>query len=91
MTTIKATVINRRIEIPAPNDIPDGAEILLTISESDHDLMSTAEIALILSVMQNIPLIDIFTHNAADLDEWDAKINQRGIGHCDLNMENVYP
>jgi hypothetical protein len=32
MSTIKATVQNRRIELPAPADLPDGTEVLVYVT-----------------------------------------------------------
>ena len=32
MTTIRATVHDRRIEIPAPKELPDGTEVVLELS-----------------------------------------------------------
>jgi hypothetical protein len=31
MTTIRAVIRDRRIDVPAPSDLPDGTEVLLTI------------------------------------------------------------
>ena len=44
MTTIKTTVRNRRIDVPAPNDIPDGVEVTLMIAESEEDSLPPEEI-----------------------------------------------
>ena len=46
MPTIKTTIRNRRIDVPAPSDIPDGAEVTVTIDASeiyDNESMSPEE------------------------------------------------
>ncbi len=92
MTTIKASVRNRRIDVPAPSDIPDGTEIMLTIAESDGcNAMSSEEIARVLTAMNNLELWEFPECVADDLDEWERKISQHGIEHRDADMENVFP
>jgi hypothetical protein len=91
MTTIKATVRNRRIEVPAPSDIPDGAEVTLTIAESDEGPLTPDEIASLLAAMQALDRVEIPAEVAADLDEWERKINQHGLEHQDPSMEHVFP
>ena len=41
--------------------------------------------------MQTLEPMDIPVEAAADLDEWERKINQRGIEHRDPSMEDVFP
>jgi hypothetical protein len=92
MTTIKTIVRNRRIEVPAPNDIPDGTEVMLTIAEGSEDgPMSPEEIASVLAAMQHLETWDIPEQVAADLDDWERKINQHGIEHSDPSIEDVFP
>jgi hypothetical protein len=92
VTTIKTTVIDRRIDVPAPNDIPDGTEVMLTITESGEDgQMSPEEIARVLAAMQTLETLDIPAKVAADLDDWESKINQRGIEHRDSSIEEIFP
>ena len=82
MSTIKATIHNRRIDIPAPSDMPDGAEVTVTIGTSEdqeHELMAPEEIARVLAAMQKLEPLEIPGAVAADLDEWERKINQHGI------------
>ena len=33
MTTIRAVIHDRRIDVPAPNELPDGTEVVLTIGK----------------------------------------------------------
>jgi hypothetical protein len=37
MTTIRAVIRDRRIDVPAPSDLPDGTEVLLTIGTDGPD------------------------------------------------------
>lgn len=60
MTTIRTMVRNRRIDGPAPADIPDGAEVTLTIAEShDNGPLSPEEIGRVLTGMQDLEPWDI--------------------------------
>jgi hypothetical protein len=92
MTTIKTTVRNRRIDVPAPSDLPDGTEVLLTIAESgENGPMSPEEITHVLAAMQQLEPWDLPEDVAAELDAWERKINQHGIAHRDPSMEDVFP
>ena len=92
MTIIKATVQNRRIDVAAPSDIPDGTNIMLTISESgDRETLSTDEIARILTAMQTLEPWEIPETLAADLDDWEKKLNERGIEYHDPSVEGIFP
>jgi hypothetical protein len=93
MTTIKTTIRNRRIDVPAPSEIPDGTEVILTVQASqakEDEPMSSEEIARILAAMQKLQPLDIPEDVAADLDVWERKINQRGIDHRDESAEDVF-
>jgi hypothetical protein len=90
--TIKTTVRNSRIDVPAPSDMPDGTEVMLTIAESgENGPLSSVEIARVLAAMQNLEALDIPEKIAADLDDWEGKINQHGIEHRDPSIEDVFP
>jgi hypothetical protein len=92
MTIIKTTVRNRRIDVPAPGDIPDGAEIMLTIAQSDeNEPMAPEEIARVLAAMRKLEALEIPEEITADLDNWERKINQHGIDHRDTSMEDIFP
>ena len=92
MNTIKTTVRNRRIDVPAPSDIPDGTEVMLTIAESDDNQpLPPEEIARVLAAMQKLEPLEIPDEVGADLDDWERKINQHGIEHRDPSMEDVFP
>jgi hypothetical protein len=84
-------VRNRRIDVPAPSDIPDGAEVTLTIAESDDRApMLPEEIDRVLAAMQKLDSWNIPPDVASDLDDWERKINQRGIDHRDPSTEDVF-
>jgi hypothetical protein len=94
VTTIKTTIRNRRIEVPAPDDIPDGTEVIVTIGERkerQEELVSPEEIARVLAAMQKLEPLEIPEDVAADLNAWERKINQRGIEHVDPSTEDVFP
>jgi hypothetical protein len=92
MNTIKATVRNCRIDVPAPSDFPDGTEVLLTIASSDDNApLSPEEIARVLAAMQTLEPLAIPDDVAADLDDWERKINQCGIEYRDPSAEDVFP
>jgi hypothetical protein len=93
MTTIKTTIRNRRIDVPAPSDVPDGTEVTVIIGASDADdsgPLSPEEIARVLAAMQKQERWEIPDDVAADLDAWERRINQHGIEHKDQSMEDVF-
>ncbi len=91
MTTIKTKVRNRRIDVPAPNDIPDGTEVTLTITESDNRApLPPEEIVRLLAAMQKLESWNIPADVASDLDDWERQINQHGIEHRDPSAEDVF-
>ena len=57
MTTVRTVIHDRRIEVPAPEDLPDGTEVILTIGTDvadDDGPMSPEEIARVLAAMGQI-------------------------------------
>jgi predicted DNA-binding transcriptional regulator YafY len=93
MTTIKTTIRNRRIEVPAPCEIPDGTEVILTIQASaalENEPLAPEEIARVLAAMQKLEPLEIPDDVAADLDAWERKINQHGIEHKDESVGDVF-
>ena len=94
MSNIKTTIRNRRIDVPAPSDIPDGAEVIVTIDASEilpGEPMPPEEIARILAAMQKLEPLEIPEEIAADLDAWERKMNQPGIDRTDSSVENAFP
>jgi hypothetical protein len=90
MTIVRAMVRDRRIEVPAPNDVPDGTEVTLTIAEiGDGPRLPQPEIVRILAAMQKLDPWTIPPDVAADLDDWEQKINQRGLEYRDASVEDA--
>jgi hypothetical protein len=56
MTVIKTIIRDRRIDVPAPNDMPDGMEVILTIGTSvpDDETMPPEEIARVWSCLHSL-------------------------------------
>jgi hypothetical protein len=93
MTTIRTVIHDRRIEVPAPEDLPDGTEVVLTIGTDvgeDDGPMSPGEIARVLAVMEQMQPLEIPDDVAADLDAWENKLNRRGIDHIDRGLEDAF-
>jgi len=93
MTTIRTVIHDRRIEVPAPEDLPDGTEVILTIGTDiadDDGPMSPEEIAGVLAAMGQMQPLEIPDDVAADLDAWERKLNQHGIDHADKGVEDAF-
>ncbi len=93
MTTLRTVIHDRRIEVPAPEDLPDGTEVILTIGTdvpNDDGPMSPEEIARVLAAMEQFRPLEIPDDVAADLDAWERKLNQHGIDHAETGIEDVF-
>src|SRR3954468_1467295 len=93
VTTIRTVIHDRRIEVPAPDDLPDGTEVTLTIGTDvgeDDGPMTAEEIARILAAMGRMQPLEIPDEVAADLDAWENKLNRRGIDHVDQGLEDAF-
>ncbi len=93
MTTVRTVIHDRRIEVPAPHDLPDGTEVILTIGtgiNEDEGPVSPDEIARVLAAMGQMRPLEIPEDVAADLDAWEAKSNQHGIDHADNGIEDAF-
>ena len=93
MTTVRTVIHDRRIEVPAPEDLPDGTEVLLTIGTDiadDEGPMSPDEIARVLAAMGQMRPLEIPDDVAADLEAWERKLNQHGIDHADKGIEDAF-
>jgi len=93
MTRIRTVITDRSITVPAPNELPDGTEVLLTIGTDipdDDGPMSLAEISRVHAAMQKLLPLDIPDNVAADLDAWERKVNQYGIDNADRGVEDVF-
>jgi hypothetical protein len=93
VTTVRTVIHDRRIEVPAPDDLADGTEVILTIGTDfidDEGRMSPADVARVLAAMARFEPLEIPDDVAADLDAWERKLNQRGIDHADEGGEGAY-
>ncbi len=93
MTTVRTVIHDRRIDVPAPEDLPDGTEVVLTIGtdvNNDDGPMSPEEIAHVLAAMERLGLLQIPDDVVADLDAWERQLNQHGIDHADKGIEDVF-
>jgi hypothetical protein len=84
MTTVRTVIHDRRIEIPAPDDLADGTEVILMIGTDvvdDDGPMSPLEISRVLAAMERFQPLEIPDDVAADLEAWERKLNERGIDH----------
>ena len=94
MTTIRAVIHDRRIEVPAPADLADGTEVILTIGTvvvDDGGPMSPAETTRVLAAMERMQPLEIPDEVATDLDAWERTLNQRGIEHTEKDIEDASP
>jgi hypothetical protein len=92
VTTVRAVIHDRRIEVPAPEDLPDGTEVVLLIGTDvgdDDGPMSPEEIARVLDAMGRMQPLEIPDDVAADLDAWERKLDQYGIDHPDEGLEDA--
>jgi hypothetical protein len=92
VTTVRTVIHDRRIEVPAPEDLPDGTEVVLTIGTDVADPdgpISSEEIARILAAMDQMQPLEIPDDVVADLDAWERKLNQHGIDYADNGDEDV--
>jgi hypothetical protein len=94
MSTVKATIRNRRIDVPALSDFPDGAEVMVTIDATElrpGEPVPTEEIARVLTAMQKLEPLEIPEEIAAELDACERKMNQRGVDRFDSGDESGIP
>jgi hypothetical protein len=93
MTIMKTIVRNGRIDVPAPNGLPDGTEVVLTIKTdiSEEGPVPPEEIARVLAAMRQLEPLDIPGDVADDLEAWERKLNQHGIDRADKGLEEVFP
>jgi hypothetical protein len=93
VTTVRTVIHDRRIEVPAPEDLPDGTEVILTIDTGvadDEGPMPPEEITRILTAMERMQPLEIPDEVAADLDAWERKLDQHGINHADEGDEAAF-
>jgi hypothetical protein len=92
MTTIHAVIHDRRIEVPAPRDLPDGTKVVLTIdpATSEDELMTCQEIERVLAAMQSLEPLDLPEGTAADLDAWENRLKQHGIDRVEHDNDELF-
>jgi hypothetical protein len=76
VTTVRTVIHDRRIEVPAPDDLADGTEVVLTIGTDvvdDDGPMPPEEIGRILAAMARLQPLEIPDDVAADLDAWEKE------------------
>ncbi len=88
MTTVRTVIHDRRIVVPAPEELPDGTAVILTIGADDDGPTSPAEIDRVLAAMGKLQPLEIPDRVEADLDAWERKLNQHGIDHADKALED---
>ncbi len=88
---LKGVIRNGRVEIVEPIDLPEGTEVVVTSGDDrDDGPMSAEEIARVQAAMETIQPLDIPDDVAADLDEWERKINQYSIDNAEKGLEDVF-
>lgn len=87
---LKGVIRNGRVEVDKPIDLPDGTEVVLTPETpgDDDKPVHPEEIARVLTAMQRLQPLEIPDTVAADLDDWERKINQRGIDRANAGDED---
>jgi len=71
LTTIKATVKDRRLDLEVPADWPDGIEVEIhPLQEAHREVMSPEEIARTLAAMDQVEPFDM---TEAEQTEWEAE------------------
>jgi hypothetical protein len=92
VTILRAVVRDRRIEVPAPPELPDGSAVVLTIgADSDNDPVAPEERARVLAAMRALEPLDIPPDVATDLDAWARALNRRGIESGENGMGDAFP
>ena len=81
MTTVRTLIHDRRIEVPVPDDLPDGTEVILSIGTDvidDDGPVPGDEIARILAAMGRMQPLEIPDDvGGGELDAWERKLNRR--------------
>ena len=94
MSAVLGVVRGGRIELDEPLDLPDGTAINIPLPDgraNDDPPMTAVEIARTLAAMRaNRQPFDLPPDVAADLDEWERKINQYGIDNAERGLEDVF-
>ncbi len=88
---LKGIIRNGRVETVEPIDLPEGTEVVVTSGDDrDDGPMSAEEIARVQAAMKRFQPLDIPDDVAADLDEWERKVNQYSIDNAEKGLEDVF-
>lgn len=88
---LKGIIRNGRVETVEPIDLPEGTEVVVTSGDDrDDGPMSAEEIARVQVAMERFQPLDIPDDVAADLDEWERKVNQYSIDNAEKGLEDVF-
>lgn len=89
---LKGVIRNGRVEVDEPIELPDGTGVLLTPETpgNDNGPVLPSEIASVLAAMRLLQPLDIPQTIADDLDDWERKLNQRGIDRSESGIEGVF-
>lgn len=98
MSTIKATWKSGYIVLDDPVDWPDGLRLLIAPVPSQPDLgrggddgpMTPEEITHTLAAMDRIEPMELTAEQAADLEDWERKVNEYTISNLDKGIEDVF-
>jgi hypothetical protein len=101
MTTIRTVIRDRRIEVPAPSDLPDGTEVLLTIGTSvpaagpQEDVEdgwdnSPEGIASWLKWYDSLQPLIFTREEEADTEAWLKKMNEYSSANRDKGIEDLF-
>lgn len=87
---LKGYIRNGRVEVDEPIDLPEGTQVVVATESTlrDDGPVPPVEIARVLAAMHRLRPLDIPDEVKTDLDDWERKINQRGIDHTDA--EDVF-
>ena len=96
-TLMKGIVRNGRVETDKPLNLPDGTELLISVSkgcssdvEEDWDNNPEA-IADWLKWCDSLQPLKITPEEQADTDAWLKKINDFGSANRDKDIEGLFP
>jgi uncharacterized lipoprotein YbaY len=89
---IQGVIRNGRVEVSERIALPEGTQVVVSpvVTATDDGPMSPDEIARVHSAMQKLLPLEIPDEVAADLDEWERKINQYGITNSEKGLEDVF-
>ena len=104
MTTVRAVIHDRRIEVPAPEDLPDGTEVVLVIGTDIGDEMAAIDfmtedeqsddpevVEQWVDDLQSIPPVPENAEKEAEWRAWDETMRQFNIEAVRKQFEEGTP